>query len=173
MEAATTAPAADSQTGGPPAGDPRPLSEYATLMGVYAAGMAAFLWRRRGGRSGRSLPERFGLGDLVLLGVATHKLSRLIAKDKVTAPLRAPFAEYEGEAGPSEVSESVEANGIRGTVGELLTCPYCLDQWAASGLAIGLVEAPRTTRFVMSILAAVATSDFLQIAYKAAEDKLE
>ena len=173
MEAATKGRATGSRTGGPLASDPRPLGEYAALMSVYGAGMLAFLWRRRGGRSGRSLPEQIGLGDLALLGVATHKLSRLIAKDKVTAPLRAPFAEYEGEAGPSEVSETVEADGIRGAVGELLTCPYCLDQWSASGLAIGLVEAPRTTRFVMSILAAVAASDFLQIAYKAAEGKLE
>jgi hypothetical protein len=173
MEATAKTQPAASQNGGPLTDDPRPLGEYAALMGVYGAGMLAFLWRRRGGRSGRPLPERIGVGDMALLGVATHKLSRLIAKDKVTAPLRAPFAEYEDDAGPSEVDETVDAEGVRGAVGELFTCPYCLDQWSAGALAIGLVEAPRTTRFVMSVLTAVAASDFLQIAYRAAESKLE
>ena len=38
--------------------------------------------------SGRELPERISVGDLVLAGVATHKVSRLIANDKVTSFLR-------------------------------------------------------------------------------------
>jgi hypothetical protein len=35
------------------------------------------------------LPEKINFADLLLLGVATHKLSRIIAKDRVTSPLRA------------------------------------------------------------------------------------
>lgn len=46
------------------------------------------------GRRGR-LPEGYRAGDLVLLGVATFKLSRLISKDRVTAFLRAPFTRFQ------------------------------------------------------------------------------
>jgi hypothetical protein len=34
--------------------------------------------------------ERIDAGDLLLIGTASHKFSRLLAKDKVTSPLRAP-----------------------------------------------------------------------------------
>src|SRR4051794_6404528 len=117
------------------------------------------------------LPERFSAGDLALLTVGTHKLSRLIAKDKVTSPLRAPFARYEEDAGPSEVSESPRGSGLRRAIGELITCPFCIGQWIAAAGLFGLLLAPRTTRFVASIFAIVAGSDFLQVAYKAAQDK--
>ena len=37
-------------------------------------------------------------------------------------------------------------------------------------MCLGLVFAPRLTRFVAAALSAVTVSDFLQIAYKAAEE---
>ncbi len=42
------------------------------------------------------MPERIGPGDILLLGVATHKLGRLLAKDWVTSFLRAPFTTFKG-----------------------------------------------------------------------------
>jgi hypothetical protein len=122
-------------------------------------------------RSGRELPEHVDAGDLVLTGVATHTLSRLIAKDKVTAFVRAPFTELQGKGGPAEVEERARGEGLRRAAGELLICPYCLGMWVSGGFQLGLVAAPRSTRFVASILAGLTISDFLQIAYKAAEDK--
>jgi Protein of unknown function (DUF1360) len=140
-----------------------------TLMGVFATlfGGALALFRRRGGE----LPERVGAADLVTIGVASHKLSRLIGKDKVTAPLRAPFTEYEGQGGPSELEESSRGRGARKAIGELLICPYCLGLWVVAAFAVGLLFAPRLTRFLAAIFAALTISDFLQIAYKAAEEK--
>lgn len=151
----------------------RPLPAYGLLAGAYNVALLGFLARRRRGSAAGPLPERIGAGDLVLTGVATHKLSRLIAKDKVTAPLRAPFAEHEADAGRAEVSERVRGEGLKRAVGELLTCPYCLGQWIATGFAIGLVEAPRQTRFMTTVFTAVAIADFLQVAYKAAESRLD
>jgi Protein of unknown function (DUF1360) len=145
-----------------------PLLTYAALMALFAGGFAgalALIARRR------ELPERVGGGDVVLLGVASHKLSRLLAKDKVTSPLRAPFTELEGSGGPSELEESARGSGLRKAIGELLVCPYCLGLWVAAAFSLGLPVAPRATRFVASVLAALTLSDFLQIAYKAAEDK--
>jgi hypothetical protein len=143
------------------------LGAYGVLTGGYAAALAAFLLARH-----RKLPEDISNKDLALIGVATHKTSRAIGKDKVTAPLRAPFTEHEGQAGPGELEESPRGSGLRHVIGELLVCPYCLDQWVATGYAVGLVTAPRTTRFVAGIMAAVAVSDFLQIAYKVSEGQL-
>jgi Protein of unknown function (DUF1360) len=145
------------------------LLSYATLMGVFAilVGAIAALARRQG----RSLPERVGAGDLVTIGVAAHKLSRVIAKDKVTSPLRAPFTELRGASGPAELSESARGDGLRRAVGELLVCPYCLGLWVVSGFLGGLLFAPRLARFVAAAFSALAISDFLQLAYKAAKEK--
>lgn len=143
--------------------------QYALFLAVYGLAVGGFLaWRART----HELPERVSLGDLALLGVATHKGSRLLAKDKVAAPIRRPFADYEDAGGPGEVEESPRGSGLRHAIGELIVCPFCLSQWVATALVAGLVVAPRTTRFVASVLTAVTASDFLQIAYKASEERL-
>jgi hypothetical protein len=136
---------------------------------LFNAAMAAGVAGAR--RRGHELPERIEGRDLVLAGVATHKLSRLIAKDKITAFARAPFTEYEQPGGPAEVEERPRGEGLRRTIGELLVCPYCLGMWISGGLHFGLMTAPRTTRFTASVLSGLTISDFLQIAYKAAEQR--
>jgi hypothetical protein len=122
-------------------------------------------------RRGHRLPDRIDGRDLVLAGVATHKLSRLIAKDRITAFARAPFTEFQHKGGPAEVEERARGEGMRRTIGELLVCPYCLGMWISGGFHLGLVTAPRTTRFAASVLTGLTISDFLQIAYKAAEER--
>jgi Protein of unknown function (DUF1360) len=151
-------------------GEDRPMGSHLALVVIYNALAAGFLAYRA--RAGKGLPQRIGVGDLLLAGVATHKLSRVIAKDRVTAPLRAPFTEFQEEGGPGEVEESPRGSGMRGAIGELLVCPFCLAQWVATGLLAGLAVVPRITRFVCSIFAAVTISDFLQILYKGSEEKL-
>jgi len=146
-----------------------PLTAYAVTMMVFNALFAAALLLAR--RRGRPLPEQVGAADVLTFGVAGHKLSRLISKDKVTSPLRAPFTEFEGEDGPSEFSESSRGTGARKVVGELLVCPYCLGLWVVAAFSIGLLFAPRLTRFIAATMAALTISDFLQVAYKAAEEK--
>ena len=148
----------------------RPLGGYAVLMGAFAALTAGFAaWFRA---SGRELPERMQGHDLALVTVATHKASRLIAKDRVTSTVRAPFTRYEDDEGPSEVSETARGRGLRRAVGELLVCPYCIGLWVSAGFTAGLLVAPRFTRWVAAVLSALFGADVLQIAYKKAEDAL-
>ena len=168
-QAATDERLSRAAEGYAPAGERPPLLSYAAAMAVFNSLFALALLLAK--RSGRELPERVGAGDLTTIGVASHKLSRLIAKDKVTSPLRAPFAEYEGEAGPSEFEESSRGNGARKAIGELLLCPYCLGLWVVATFAVGLLFVPRLTRFIAAVFSALTLSDFLQIAYKAAEEK--
>ena len=120
-------------------------------------------------RSGRDLPEHVEAGDVVLIGTASYQLSRLISKKKVTSFVRAPFTELEGKGGPAELEERPRGSGLRRAMGELLVCPYCLGLWASGGFHAGLLFAPRTTRFSASVLTAMSISDFLQLAYRAAE----
>ena len=151
--------------------DSPPLGSYSALAGVYGAGLSGALLLAH--RSGRHLPERVEAFDLLLLGTATYRLSRLITKDKITSFLRAPFTEYVEPGAPGEVNERPRGTGVRRSVGELLGCAFCLAQWVSTGFLCGLVFAPRPTRFVASIFTVKAVADFLQFAYTAAESKAE
>ena len=146
-----------------------PLLWYAVLMGVFNALVGAVLLAAR--RDGRELPERMAAADLVTIGVASHKIGRVIAKDKVTSPIRAPFTELEEQGGPAELEERPRGTGLRRAIGELLGCPFCLDLWLVTAFSLGLLFAPRLSRFIASLFSALTISDFFQIAYKAAEEK--
>lgn len=143
----------------------RPLGGYLAAMSVYSGvtlGLATLVRV-----TGRAVPERVSTSDVVLLSIATHKLSRMLTKDAITSPLRAPFTAYEKPIGSGEVMEQVRDEGstARHAVGELLSCPFCLGVWVATGLTGGLLLAPRYTRLVTTLLTAIAGSDFLQVAY--------
>jgi Protein of unknown function (DUF1360) len=145
-------------------GTERPLAGDLGAMGVYlglvTAGIATVRAR------GAHLPSRIPIGDVALLTVATFRLSRRIAKDPVTSPLRAPFTTFQGPSGHAEVAEEVrEHGGAKHAVGELLTCPFCLAQWVATGLVLGYATAPRATRLAALTMTMVAGSDVLQFVY--------
>jgi hypothetical protein len=145
-------------------GGERPVGGYMVLSSVFAAALA-------GGLVAGRLPERLETRDLVLGGIATHKLSRLITKDKVTGFLRAPFTHFQEASGHGEVEEEPRGEGLRYSFGELLVCPYCMGQWVAGALLVGYVHAPRTTRMIAGLATMHAVADVLQLAYKAAEEK--
>jgi hypothetical protein len=151
----------------------RPLDGYVAAMGAFGALAASLAAAAK--VTGRPVPERPATSDVVLISVATHKLSRLIAKDSVTSPLRAPFTRYTEPIGAAEVNEEVRDQGspVRHAIGELVTCPFCLAMWVATGLTGGLVLAPRLTRLAATALTATAASDFLQMAYSLAKDAAE
>lgn len=145
----------------------RPLRGYLTTLAGYGGFVVVLVgiavWRRR------DLPARSSLGDTVLVSLATHKLSRLVAKDAVLSPLRAPVTRYAEAAGAGELNEQVLHGELRHSVGELISCPFCLNVWVATGFTVGLVLAPRFTQLVAGTLTAVAVSDTLQLVYDAAE----
>jgi Protein of unknown function (DUF1360) len=141
----------------------RPLGSFLALMGGYAAavGTMSAVVRSRD----VELPDGLSWKDMALLALATHKASRVIAKAPVTSPLRAPFVTFQGASGEAELAEEVHAHGPKHAIGEFVTCPFCLSQWIATGLAFGLVLAPRQTRLATATLAALVGSDALQFLY--------
>ena len=151
--------------------EPRPLGAYATLAAVYAAlfggGIAGAVAR------GHELPEGVGAGELALYGVATHRLSRLLSREKVARFARAPFTEVEegADAPPAELAEHPrDGSGLYRAVAELLSCTMCLDQWIAGAFVVGHVWAPRATRLAASALAIKSVADGLHLGYARVAD---
>jgi hypothetical protein len=90
-----------------------------------------------------------------------YKLARILAKESVASPLRAPFTRFVEVSGPAELTEEPRPGPLH-AVGELVTCPFCLAPWLASAYVAGLALAPRFTRTIAAVFATVAVSDFLQ-----------
>lgn len=165
----TSAEPADGPLRGYSPDEERPVAAYAGITAIFLGAMGAGLLVLK--RSGREPPPRVGAGDVLALGIATHKLSRLLTKDKATSFLRAPFTHVQENAGHGEVEEEPRGEGVSLVIGELLVCPYCLAQWIVGAGTLGLVGAPRVTRLLSASYAALAISDFLQLAYHAAEER--
>jgi hypothetical protein len=142
--------------------DELPIGGYATMMAVFAG---SFVGLVATARVAGVLPRRVPFRDIALLGVATHKLTRIVTRERVTIPLRVPFTQYEGRDGAGQVREQPRGHGIQRAIGSLITCQYCAGPWVATGLAGSLLFAPRATRLACGILSIVAISDFLHQAY--------
>lgn len=142
-----------------------PQSSYLALTGLYTAAVGTFLVQRR--RDG-GLPESWGAGDVLLIGLAANKSSRLVSRDRILKWVREPFTQTQADG--DDVVERPRGRGLRRAVGELVTCPFCIAQWLATGYTAGITVAPRETRFVMVTLAGLTISDFLQRAYRTLED---
>jgi Protein of unknown function (DUF1360) len=141
-----------------------PLFSYGVLAGTFNMLFALFLLVAR--VTGKPLPQRIKARDIALLGMATHKLSLVGSQDAITSPFRAPFTELQKKESPKKVEEKPRGQGLRRSVGELLTCQFCLGVWVASFFAYGFVLLPRVSRLVAAIFAAVTVSDFLHQVYK-------
>ena len=139
------------------------LSGYSSSLATYllAAGTAVAAARA----AGREAPQRYAPTDIVLGGLAVFRFSRLVARGSVASPVRAPFTRFEGAAGSAEHFESARGHGVRRTVGELLTCPFCVGVWVATAYVGGLGVSPRAARSWAATFAVVGVSDFLQHGY--------
>jgi hypothetical protein len=144
-----------------------PYQAYATIVGVFAGGLAT-----AGGvaRIFRRNPACQTPLDFVVLSAASFKASRTLARDEVTSFLREPFVRGHAHSGDGE--EPVEG-GFHQAVGELVTCSRCVGTWAAAGLATTQILAPRFGRLLTWSLAAAGANDFLQAAFAALTSKTE
>jgi len=142
-----------------------PHGAYAAIMGTFLAGLGgAGLLARLLGRD----PEEHRPVDLAMLGLATFKGARTLARDEVTSFLRDPFVEGHAHEGGEE---PVETGDLRQAIGELVTCTRCIGTWVAAGLTATQVVAPRFGRVVTWTLAAAGAHDFLQAGFAALANK--
>jgi hypothetical protein len=134
-------------------------------MGTFVAGLAgAGLLAKALGRD----PDEHRPVDLVMLGLATFKASRTVARDEVTSFIREPFVEGEAHEGGED---PIETGDMRQAIGELVTCSRCIGTWVAAGLTTTQVIAPRFGRLLTWSLAAAGANDYLQAAFAALTSK--
>jgi hypothetical protein len=110
---------------------------------------------------------------VALLALATHRVSRTLARDTVTSFVRAPFTRFVERAKFNEVNEEPVGRGMRRSIGELISCPSCTAQWVAAAFTAGLLLAPRATRAAAAMSSIYALADFLHVAYAAALEASE
>ena len=104
-----------------------------------------------------------------MLGLATFKASRTVARDKVTSFVRDPFVE--GDAYEGEDEQPVHDTELKQAIGELVTCTRCIGTWIGAALASTQILAPRTGRLLTSVLAAGALNDILLAGFSALTSK--
>jgi Protein of unknown function (DUF1360) len=143
--------------------EPERIASFAAVLGVFATGLAATALYGR--MTGKQLPDRVAPLDVALGALATFKFTRMIAKDAVTTPLRAPFTQFEENSGAGEVMESPKPGHPQHTIGDLLSCPFCLAPWVSTSYVATLALAPRLARAWAATFAVVGLSDSLQFGY--------
>lgn len=148
-----------------------PLGGYAALATTFTTGAALFaaVAYRKGVRP----PEQVPPWDVALLGTAVFKASRLLAKDKITSFLRAPFTRRAAEGEGNEVMDAPRGGGAQRAVGDLVSCPFCVSAWVAGALVGSYAVTPRGTRLICAGLTALTAADWLQYAWTWAQRSAE
>lgn len=94
--------------------------------------------------------------EIILLALATFRLTHLFVFDEITNIIRKPFHEVHEdvlEDGTVVQYVSVRGKGLRRFVGKLLSCYWCLGIWVAAFLLAGYVLFPMLFWWIISILA--------------------
>jgi hypothetical protein len=137
--------------------------DYATklaLSGLFLSLVMAFGWRMPATKK-KDKALKLKATDLALLGVATHRLGRLVAYDKIAEPFRLPFAETVPDSLGAGKTTTARGEGIRRALGELITCPICAGTWIAAGLVYGLHLLPNPTRLLITIMGVTGIAEML------------
>lgn len=135
-------------------------ADYAIVEAVFLVGLAGLsvLTRKREANGERAIPLR----ELPVLAAAAFALADVIAKEKVSTWLREPFVEESADHKPV----GPEGNGLRHTIGELLTCTRCVGTWSALALVGLRTTSPPAGRAVSTVLALAGANDMLQSGFR-------
>ncbi len=95
-----------------------------------------------------SLPSSIPVFDFILIILAVFRLSELFVYDKVMRYFRKLF--------------ETDETGLRRTVYDLLSCPWCVGVWAALAVTFFYFLTPAAWYFIL-LLAVSGVSTFIQI----------
>ncbi|TCN27824.1 DUF1360 domain-containing protein [Mesobacillus foraminis] len=98
-----------------------------------------------------------GLEHLLIVSLASFRLTRLIVFDKITEWIRSPFFDEVTEEG--EFYLVPKEKGIRKWIGELLNCYWCTGIWSSAllfGLYVYFPIVGIPLAFILSIAAIAA-----------------
>jgi hypothetical protein len=142
-----------------------PYEAYAAIMGTFVGGLGL------AGAAARALDRNPACQtplDFAVLSIASFKAARTLASDELTSFLREPFVEGQAHEGDEK---PLHTGDMRQAIGELVTCSRCVGTWAAAGLAVSQILAPRFGRLLTWSLAAAGANDWLQAAFAALTHK--
>lgn len=97
--------------------------------------------------------------DLLLLGLSSFRIGRMIAYEGVAAPLREPFTTTQPDASGAGQTVVASGHGARFVLGELVSCPICIGTWTAAALVYGLHLLPRPTRLLLAIMSTTGVAE--------------
>ncbi|KHF39851.1 DUF1360 domain-containing protein [Halalkalibacter okhensis] len=102
--------------------------------------------------------------DLVILVLASYRLTRLIVFDEITSFIRSPFlmvSYQENDAGQLIESIEFKGKGFRNWVGRLLSCHWCVGIWTSFGIVLLYMYFPAFYPLLL-ILAVAGAAAFIQ-----------
>lgn len=103
--------------------------------------------------------------NLILVVLATFRLTRLIVFDKITAFLRYPFHETIEEVNSEGVIELYivpKGTGLRKWIGELLSCYWCTGIWCSGLILISMTFFPSITTIIVYLLAIAGAAGIIE-----------
>jgi hypothetical protein len=102
--------------------------------------------------------------NLLILSLASFRLTRLIVFDKITEFLRKPFFDevIEENSGEVEIYYTPKQKGWKRFVGELLSCYWCTGIWSAVGIVGMYYLSPVFFTPVILILAIAGAASILE-----------
>ena len=117
---------------------------------------------------GKELPS-IGSFDLLLLCLATFRITELITCDSITRFVREPFVDRRVVTHPDGTKEEKvkpAGRGIRHVLGEILICPWCAGVWVGTFLTYFLLLAPAIARVFLVAFSATAGGILFQLLAK-------
>ena len=113
-----------------------------------------------------SIPESalhdLSLFELVLLSLASFRLTRLFVYDKITAFFREQFYDAKVIRGGGVVLEKPKT-GARRTLADLMSCPWCFGMWAGATVVF-FYELTPYAWYPIVMLAVSGVGSLMQIA---------
>ncbi|MFK9095470.1 DUF1360 domain-containing protein [Bacillus salipaludis] len=104
--------------------------------------------------------------NLLILSLATFRLTRLLVFDKITEFIRNPFFDEikeENEDGEMEVYYLPKKTGVKKFFGELLSCYWCSSIWAAALIVALFYLSPAISVPILLILAVAGIASILEL----------
>jgi hypothetical protein len=99
--------------------------------------------------------------DLALLGLATYRLGRLIAYDRVMEPFRQFVTETVPDSTGAGESVDPKGEGFQQAMGQLVCCPICAGTWVAALLTYLFFIFPGPTRVFLIMTSVIAIAEIL------------
>ncbi len=146
--------------------DRREYQAKIILIAIFLSSVGLAAWISGPDRLVQTI-QSWSVLDFVLLSLATFRLGRLVAYDRVMEPLRSPFTRTVPDSTGAGESVEPKGEGAVQAIGQMISCPICSGTWIAALLVYGLVWLPEITRLFLWMSAAIGVAELINSATEA------